>query len=105
MNMEAQFKAEMPAQVDPVRQRVIQSILERIPQGLPACTMCGKKTGYGIADGVVHLILTPFGTAPALGGVARTQPCITLTCNTCGHTVLMNLLILGLGDLTAILPG
>jgi len=82
-------------------QAIIQSLTGKIG-GDRACPMCGHNT-WTVNDGLVLLTLQPpTPGAVMLGGI--TLPNVTITCKTCGNTVLFNVFTLGLAEMFGIMP-
>ncbi len=80
-----------------VQQRIIRAITARVPR-MPLCAVCGRQQ-WTLASGVVTIQLQEDPGAYVLGGPA--MPCAALVCQHCGNTLLLNLVVLGLGDLAA----
>jgi hypothetical protein len=82
--------------------RIIEAINKRASN--PTCPLCGS-TDFTLTDGVVQLEVTPFHTPrmarpmPRFGLSYSTLPSATLVCQTCGNTLFINLLVLGLKDI------
>jgi hypothetical protein len=82
-----------------IQQRILLAIQARAPamSGCPVCRV-GRWT---LIDGIVKLpVITDPKQFPnvVLGGA--TLPTVALVCNNCGNTIFMNLMVLGLTDLT-----
>ena len=82
-------------------QQIIQQIKAKIgPNRL--CPMCGGSSWF-MNDGLALLPLQqPRPGTFAIGG--NSLPNITLTCATCGNTVLFNAFVLGVADILGITP-
>jgi len=83
-----------------IQQRILGAITQRAP-AIQICPVChvGRWT---LLEGLIKLpIITEPKQFPnvVLGGAS--VPLVALTCNHCGNTLLMNLMVLGLGDLVA----
>jgi hypothetical protein len=63
------------------------------------CWYCGDSR-WTLGDGFVTLVLS-YGSSPFQPS-GNTLPSLALICQTCGNTVLLNLLVLGLGDLIGV---
>jgi hypothetical protein len=77
--------------------RVIAVLTERLGGTDPLCPLC-HKSEWTVSDGFVFLLMQAQLKTLRLAG--KGHPCITLTCNTCGNTHLLNMMVLGLSDLT-----
>jgi hypothetical protein len=77
------------------QQRVIQAITERMGPSL-VCPMC-RKGPWSLAEGYVTLLLQDSALNLKLSGPAL--PTVSITCQNCGYTALLNLYVLGLSDL------
>lgn len=80
-----------------VEQQIIEAIQRKAPR-LAACPVC--QTGpWLLSEGFINLIIQDFdsGGGIVLGG--PTMPTVALVCSHCGHTLLFNLIALGLRDL------
>ena len=81
------------------RQRVISVLVDKLPDELPSCSFCGKNEFWSVGDVAV------LETASTMEKVKRhvdrdmVFPLVTFSCTNCGNTLLLNLKILGLGDL------
>jgi predicted nucleic-acid-binding Zn-ribbon protein len=75
------------------KDKILDRIKERT-QTIRKCVVCGNNT-WELSDGFFSMQenLSKLN----LGG--RGQPCVAVTCNNCGNTNLLNLMVLGLGDL------
>jgi len=74
-------------------------ILDRIKERavfMRECAVCGNNK-WELADGFTFLTLQDNLGQINLGG--RGQPCAAMSCTKCGNTHLLNLLVLGLGNL------
>jgi hypothetical protein len=93
------------------QQRVLDAFAQRVPNGVE-CGICHVGQ-FMVGDGFTFLLLQDvsantaaypvyYGTAvtDAIFTPPRGLPLVALTCNHCGNTVLLNLVVLGLGDLT-----
>jgi cytochrome c-type biogenesis protein CcmH/NrfF len=60
------------------------------------CAVC-QNQNWTVAEGMVALTLQERLGALTIGG--KVLPCVPLICNTCGNTILLNLKVLGLGDI------
>lgn len=67
-------------------------------KGLPgACPVCGK-TSWVIAEGITYIELEVPSTRFATSYQGQAMPCVPLVCDHCGHTLLFNLIVLGIWD-------
>ena len=62
----------------------------------PICNICGTPGTYLAGVGYTNFIMAPNGTSIVMGGT--TMPNLTLVCMKCGHTLIFNALILGIGN-------
>ena len=71
--------------------------------GAPAgCPWCGNRNFNLNPTGIVYLVLQENpGTIPLSG---PSMPCIVILCDNCGHTQLINTLVLGLSDSLGLEP-
>lgn len=65
--------------------------------GYRPCPIC-SKANWGVAPGAVHLVMQPRGEE-SLRVDGDVLPSVVFICGTCGYTFLMNVFVLGLGDL------
>jgi hypothetical protein len=80
-----------------VGQRIVAALRERLPgQKLSPCAICGTNA-WVINTGYVRLAIQDDPRSARLGG--KGFPMIALICTNCGNTHLLNLKILGLGEL------
>jgi hypothetical protein len=81
---------------DDQRTRIQQALNSRlVPQ--PKCEVCQQQK-WTLAEGFVYLPLvnvSSFKPQPT----EQALPCVALVCAQCGHTLLLNLITLGLRDL------
>lgn len=84
----------------PTRKQINDMIIKALEDkggGSPACPICRTKQ-FAVGEFV------PLPTAPnPLGnlnpyGQQQVLPCVSLTCQNCGNTMLVNLLVLGFPD-------
>jgi len=80
----------------PEEQAAIERAIQAAVPELRACSFCGKRAGYTLADGFVFLSTN---RRPAAGGDGQRLPSIALICRTCGNTTLLNAIVLGLQHL------
>jgi hypothetical protein len=78
----------------PEEQAAIESAIQTNAPDLRACTFCGKRAGYTLADGFVFLSTLRQPTAVDRGGASL--PSIALICRKCGNTMLLNAVVMGL---------
>jgi hypothetical protein len=76
--------------------RIIRAIYDRVP--LAKCSFCHAEN-FTLADGFVRLDLSEFRSSVIKIGGVPSLPTVALICQKCGNTMLLNLMILGLGDL------
>ena len=76
--------------------RIVAAIRERVPE-IAKCAACGHDQ-WTLADGLVRLTLQKERGVVVVGG--RNMPCVALICKRCGNTLLLNMIVLGLEDLT-----
>jgi hypothetical protein len=83
-----------------IRQRVIDKIAAK-QGGFPVCPVCHQNT-FSLGP-FVHLQVAKNPSKIELGTV---MPCATLVCSTCGHVMLMGLLLLGfsVAELASLAP-
>ncbi|MBI4292519.1 MAG: hypothetical protein HY661_13665 [Betaproteobacteria bacterium] len=67
--------------------------------GQQPCVVCGK-TQWLIVDQFVTMTVAKEPNAVRLGGAS--MPLVPLVCTNCGNTHLLNLLVLGFSDLSAL---
>lgn len=75
-------------------------IIARLNQVAPnlKCPLC-QTDNWVIANGYVFLPVHQHSFAFLRGGGSGELPCAAITCKVCGNTHLLNLVMLGLGDL------
>lgn len=80
------------------QRRIKQVILARVaPEG--RCPLC-RHNDWAVAEGPVRLAVgQPFAGWAATGSEI---PSVAIICEHCGNTLILNALVLGLGDLFAI---
>jgi len=87
-----------------VQTRIIAAIQEKWGSQAPRCAFCGQNR-WTLADGFIFLSFDPDTTRLTFNATSLLQstglPSVALTCSHCGNTLIMNLLVLGLGDLWA----
>ena len=72
--------------------------------GSPLCPICGHNQWSIQSAGLVYLVIqTQPGAGIALGGPSL--PSVAIGCTTCGNTQLLNVLVLGLGELFGLVGG
>ena len=71
-------------------------VAEALHPKLTRCPVCNRAE-FSIADDLVLLTLQPDPKVLTLGG--RVLPNVAATCTSCGHTLLFNALLLGLGEI------
>lgn len=82
----------------PEQIRRIEIKLEELAlHGGKSCTLCGQFAGFRVSDGFVFLAREDLVDQLEVSGTG--YPMVLLTCNHCGDTHLINLLVLGLGDM------
>jgi hypothetical protein len=81
----------------------VQARMVELGANISRCPVCQTDAGFTISDKVVHLILADFGVPPSLMPAKGFQPCVSMLCNKCGYTMLVNLFVLGLGELTGLI--
>jgi hypothetical protein len=84
--------------------QAVAKIKARIAEVVPNvenCSFCGTKSGYTLNIGVVQLKVNDFKNAAA-DAPTLSFPNAILVCQNCGNTVLLNLYVLGLPDLTGL---
>jgi len=80
-----------------VGQKIVAALRQRLPnQKLSPCAICGTNAWF-INKGYVRLSIQEDLLGAVLGGKAF--PMIALICTNCGNTHLLNLKVLGLGEL------
>jgi hypothetical protein len=63
------------------------------------CPFC-QTNNFTLSDGQVQLVVSEMGsTQYIVVGQLKTLPSIALVCQHCGNTLLLNMIVLGLGDL------
>ncbi len=78
------------------KQRVLAAVMKVVPNP-GKCTVCGNPT-WILGDGFVFLFLQDAGkNVVQLGGPML--PSVPLLCTVCGHTVLLNAMMMGLRDM------
>lgn len=77
------------------KNKILDRIKERT-RTVRSCVVCGNNK-WELSDGFTFLTIQENLSTLNLGG--RGQPCVAVTCNNCGNTNLLNLMVLGLGDL------
>ena len=87
--------------LNPDQQRVVDELTRRGAARGP-CSLCGKTAGYGVGIGVIHLKVSDFGESPNWITPGQMMPSAALTCNNCGNTVLVNLIVLDMADITGL---
>jgi len=78
------------------RKRILEVVGQRAPVQA-SCPVCGHSS-WGLVEAPVAFPLQETPGTFALGG--RTIPCLVLICHYCGNTLFLNMLSLGLKDLT-----
>ena len=82
-----------------IREEIIAKIKEKAGQpGIGICSLC-RNNEFTLADGFVNLSVSPSAQSIQIGG--QQLPSVALVCTTCGNTLVINLLVLGLGHLAA----
>ena len=77
--------------------RVVEALVAKLPdRRLGACSLCGTLK-WTLVDAIVVTHTQEEFPKIVLGG--QSLPSIALVCTNCGNTHLLNLLVLGLGDL------
>ncbi len=86
----------------PEQQQRILAVFEQRTQALFAgsCPLCRHKA-WTLADGIIRLNIGP---VYASGQFPAEMPCVALVCSNCGHTEMLNLISLGLGDMVGLAP-
>lgn len=73
-----------------IQQRIIKALEDKI--GVPKCPLCGKDA-WSVGNSYIVISLSPHPSQVHMGGPV--YPTIPVTCQHCGNTHLLNLLILG----------
>jgi hypothetical protein len=84
---------------EPQKKEILAKILEKTKGQLGVCPIC-RNPQWTLNDGIVSLIVQENVHHMVIGG--PTLPCVSMTCVNCGNTQLLNLLILGLGDILGV---
>lgn len=82
----------------------INAAIQEHAGGYKPCWSCGKTT-WAVMPGIVNLGIqarSPGAPQPGTFGTSST-PNLALICTTCGYTVLLNILVLKLGDLFGVI--
>ena len=82
------------------QQEIASRIAARIGEagtGLRACLVCGVEATPKLVDGIVFFKMYASSDENSYSG--QGIPCVVLGCKTCGHTLFLNMLTLGLGHL------
>ena len=82
------------------KQKIAAALSARV-LGPSVCPICHTQN-WSIGDDLVKIPLQPDAAVMALGGPA--YPLIPLVCSRCGNTHLLNVLVLGVGDLFGLKP-
>ena len=80
---------------DAQSKRIIDAITAKSPMGI-GCSVCGTRTWTIQNDGLVYLAIQPSGDTILVGGPSL--PSVAIICRNCGNTLLLNVLVLGIGD-------
>jgi hypothetical protein len=82
----------------PEQIRRIEIRLEEVAlHGGKTCELCGQFASFRISDGFVFLPREDLVDQLAVAGTG--YPLVLLTCNHCGNTYFVNMLVLGLEDI------
>lgn len=90
----------MPFTVE--QQDRIKAALQARAPVLNRCSLCGQNAGYNLPDGFAFLVLQDNVATVNLTG--NGVPVVPITCNNCGNTLLLNLVVLGLADMISTAP-
>lgn len=72
---------------DDIGRKVASNIIQ-VGQGL-VCPLC-RRSSWIVSQGFVSLLVEP--DPEVYRGAGRRLPCVAITCDTCGNTLLINLL-------------
>jgi len=82
--------------------KIAAAINKKVAGGTITCPVCQTKNWNMVQD-LVRLTLQPNPATVALTGISL--PLVAITCSNCGNTQLLNVLVLGLGEMFGIKPG
>ncbi len=75
---------------------ITSEILKRADGHIGVCPVC-RNPNWILGDGVTTLVLQDKPGVIVIGGPVL--PCVSIVCTKCGNTQLLNLILLGFGDL------
>lgn len=78
------------------KERIISALKERAPQA-GACPVC-HRTQWTISEGMVYLTIQQQTRSINIGGPG--YPMAAIICTNCGNTQFLNLIVLGLKDMS-----
>ena len=79
-----------------VQQRIIEALAKKVGEREMRCSLCGDKN-WLLTPEFHSISLSKSPKKTVLGG--QGLPVVPLTCNTCGNTHMLNLIVLGFEDL------
>jgi hypothetical protein len=87
-----------PPSREEINNEIIAALAKASGNQAPICPVCRKRDFVVGAFVPLQTALNPLGSGSSGFGAPQVIPCVTVSCQTCGNTQLINLLFLGFDE-------